>query len=429
MPNYKALNENLNIEKKNVLSKQKKTYGDIIYYNELVVFLNDFNTFANIKDFSVYFINNIKHFFNNNVSTEDKLLPTTRETRSFFLYHIATGGSGSIFKYNGIVLKIVSRKIDIPPEYNVPLNLIDLIDSTLINNLSSFILKPISCTICNNLSQFWNIIRNVFEYTIWCIALFLSRSSQLSVEEEYEKVSKNIISYKNIFSNNKKFAVEVMAVFDSVFKLKINIMNNFTEIGRYIQSIDLNNYNEKLKYGYLLFMPIGICSGNKITSKMNYFKNMTHPNIKDLSCQLLFQVFYFYYVITGLLENFVHGDLKLDNIIMFPLYNTLMLTSEINDIVYDIKIESPVCFKLNDFELSSLKSYNSHWSQDLHYFIHSVIFYENLVIPNKLIEKFVPINCSKNCYESWRCSINNLSRKDLGVIITTFFKKFLTIRL
>ena len=55
MPNYKALNENLNIEKKNVLSKQKKTYGEIIYYNELVVFLNDFNTFANIKDFSVYF--------------------------------------------------------------------------------------------------------------------------------------------------------------------------------------------------------------------------------------------------------------------------------------------------------------------------------------------------------------------------------------
>jgi len=398
-------------------------------------FNNEFIKLGQMKNIKKYFFDDIYPILldiskGNVVSLmKSEILPLQNSLS--YLHHMITGGGGSIFRYNRTIYKLCpidseakdSSQIN---EYNIPKLIFQLLN---LNHENSSIGQCSFITNCLLIPQDIkiglkdDIFKSLYNlHLIYLMTYYILYSDHQNLKiNDLDAITTIDLRKKNNFilgSQRMKFFTQYLTMY---LNIKIYIGENFNTLSRILDHIIAS----KIKHAYIITFPLAINSSNKLSVELlqNYFKNESldyTAMLKEYSLQIIFQVFIFYHTILRFKPNFVHKDLKLDNILIknFP-QKFLKFKLIINSNNYMIKIQSPFLFVINDFERAELESTSYSWKEDLNYLFYSINYYNNLILPSELMNLFPASNKIKSVGDI------NFNFKDLeNIIISDTFKLF-----
>ena len=320
----------------------------------------------------------------------------TSESTEVSLTHIACGGYGVIMLYQTYILKIVPYPRTTPNEYVVPALLREKLKTNIANkDLADYFIEPINCTYLTNLNILW-VSLNKFIMLTHLLLLLKKGSGNLRLDYD---------NYDPLTPIAKEDADYIAKVINKYFGVYLNLGTKHSQLFRFMK----RTFHERTIGAiptYVMVMPKALMSGNMLPKSQ-----------KILSTLLLFQVLVFYARILKICPQFMHGDLKLDNILLFEQAETFRCTFEGDVYAFNQRY----VWQISDFDLASLESNEKvTWQQDLHYFLHTVEHYKNLVVPATL--KKNPF-CNDSC-KNWIIDYSEFAYEDLCCLIKTLFRKW-----
>lgn len=383
----------------------------------------------------------------------NKPIPSTIEERRNYLYHIITGGGGSIFKYKDKIYKMSSTNTNIEitssnsiAEVFIPHYLQKLFAANEYQYMTQFFLTPLYVRYGNFYREFKALynLRIIYHYIIAFSVAFRNVKQLPTIKEIINSVQS---SYEGIPINNKTLLLDD----DKMTLIYLYYITNYLGINILITNrlhtfkLISTAYTNKFINGYITIAPEAVISGDKLTTEFlaSYFNDDCidyYKLIQKLSSQLMFQILIFYYVLLKMKPSFVHRDLKLDNILVKKSMNRkiefdIVIEDKGVDVEYHCCIDSPFTFMINDFDRAVIESDNRTWFQDIHYFLHSVKHYANLNIDQRIFDVFYihkkneieDLLCTRWIYHSNLIEFNHY---DLGCLIKEgVFSEFIKLKL
>ncbi|QGM48770.1 MPPV-146 putative serine/threonine protein kinase [Magpiepox virus 2] len=327
-------------------------------------------------------------------------------------YHLSTGGYGIVFKIGKYVVKFVfedtSKKYDpmeVTSEFTVP--------RFLYNNLKGDERKLIVCAIAMGLNFKINFLRTIYYNTINLLSALFSILEREPIKEKYSH--KKVLSYFTKYKNTKDFIKIISQFYPFVVSNNINIINNFNYLINFFESTKrANGYFER---GNIIIFPLAKFSAEKITpsncTKYGFVDIVEYTKFMFLQIALLYIKIY-----ELPCNNFVHLDLKPDNILIFDSKDTINIYAGNTHYVFN----EPIRCTLNDFDFSQISEIlpnrktvtaihrEQNWYYDFHFFSH-VLFkvYPEINKDSEftsVLHEFIV--CNKSICENFRLQVNRL---------------------
>ncbi|AQT35870.1 Ser/Thr kinase [Myxoma virus] len=354
--------------------------GDDIYFDYVISQLDTHKSWSPSVKLVRYFKNFNKSAFDKIANEEyinpsffqqkdDRFYPTNDD-----FYHISTGGYGIVFKIDKYVVKFVYEPnknytpIDATAEYTIP--------KFLYNNLKGDEKKLIVCAWAMGVNYNLSFLYNLYKRVLYMLLLIV----QILDEQPLNLTHFSHKYFLKSFNEKKgdvKFVKLLSYFYPIVVQSNINVINYFTHMFYFFEHEKRSNYS--YDKGNIIVFPLAKCSADKITGKVAErfgFKSLTEY-VKFLFLQIALLYVKIYEL--PCCNNFVHVDLKPDNLLIFDSPTPLRITFKHNTYVFNEPIK--VC--LNDFDFSQVASImnkkikNSlkvehNWYYDFHFFTHTL---------------------------------------------------------
>ncbi|ASK51227.1 Ser/Thr protein kinase [Eptesipox virus] len=378
----------------------------------------------------------LKYFKNFNIEILNKICNSEYVNPSFFqqkderflalnddLYHISTGGYGIVFRLDNYVIKFVYElnkqfsPIDTTTEYTIP--------KFLVNNLKGDEKKLIVCALAMglnyNLSFLHSLYKRVLHMLVYLIQIM--DNQKLNLHYSHKLFLKSFLEKKSELN----FVKLISYFYPTVIQSNINIINNFTHIFHFFEHEKRSNF--AFDRGNIIIFPLAKCSADKVTEHMAL--SFGFSSLVEYTKFLFLQMALLYIKIYELphCDNFIHVDLKPDNILLFN--ETKPLTIKFKTFTFTFK--ESIRAALNDFDFSKVatiqnKKVNAsikiehNWYYDFHFFTHTLLktypeIEEDEEFKNALYELIM--SCSKTTCEKYRLRVSILHP-------ISFLEKFVT---
>ncbi|ABQ43653.1 serine/threonine protein kinase [Tanapox virus] len=379
----------------------------------------------------------IKYFKNFNKELLDTIASKEYVNPSFFqqkdkrfypinddFYHLSTGGYGIVFKIDKYVVKFVYEPnknyspIDTTAEYTIP--------KFLYLNLKGDEKKLIVCAWAMGLNYKLTFLYDLYKRVLYMLILLLQIMDGEKLDL-YNFSHKHFLKSFNDKKDDIKFVKLISYFYPIVIQSNINVINYFSYMFHFFEHEKRSDY--LYERGNIIIFPLARCSADKVTEKMA--KKLGFCSLVNYIKFLFLQMALLYIKIYELpcCDNFLHVDLKPDNILLFDSDEEICISCNNNVYVFKEKIKS--C--LNDFDFSQVanitnkKIKNSlkvehNWYYDFHFFTHTLLKtypeIKNDVIFNNALEELI-MCCNKSICDKFRLKVSILHP-------ISFLEKFVT---
>lgn len=333
------------------------------------------------------------------LSTKNKTVLNSVIDADHILHHVASGGYGAVFLFYNYIFKVVPYPRATPSEFLIPAQLHAMIEKDLkLQVLHTFFIRPINCTYVPDLKVLWIGISKIL---MLFHMLHLAMTGSQNIKQDYDN---SRITDLVVTSSEAKTITKLIGDAIGVY---LNVGSKHAHLYRFLHR---TFHNQKLQAvpSYIMVMPKALLSGNLLQKTQ-----------KTLATLLVFQTLVFYALLVPRYPMFVHGDLKLDNILLFE--------SERDKFVFEFAGTTytfPVRYvwQISDFDLATLQPLTSGvgWQQDLHYFFHTIAHYKNIVLPSSL--KTNPF-CTDKC-KNWVIPESSFTIDQLTALIIKVYAKW-----
>ncbi|AUI80594.1 serine/threonine protein kinase [White-tailed deer poxvirus] len=417
-------------ECKDDLENTTTILGDDIYFDYIISQLDINQSWSPNSKLINYFKNFNKETLNK-IINEDYVNPSffQQKDKRFYpmnddFYHISTGGYGIVFKIDKYVVKFVYEPnkqyspIETTAEYTIP--------KFLYNNLKGDEKKLIVCAWAMGLNYRLTFLYNLYKRVLYILLLLLQTidNQQLNLHHFSHKYFLKSFNEKK---GDIKFVKLLSYFYPVLVQSNINVINYFTHMFHFFEHEKRSNY--LYDRGNIIVFPLARCSADKVTEKMAL--EFGFSSLVNYIKFLFLQIALLYIKIYELpcCNNFLHVDLKPDNILLFDSNKPIKI--KFKDMSYIFNEPIKAC--LNDFDFSQVASIvnkkikNSlkvehNWYYDFHFFIHTLLRtypeIEKDVDFNNALEEFI-ICCSKNTCDKFRLKVSILHP-------ITFLEKFVS---
>lgn len=373
------------------------------FYNETlnVLFYMKEKRYKEIVDYIYYIFEHklIEEQYNNFIKTKtasEKKLTIDAYTSNISyikdnsLHLIGLGGYGQIYKLSGgYVAKVVINPKEEYHEYEIPKTMISM-DPTV----EPLIMVPEVLIKNCYFAGIVNIVRiNILiVYTIYC---HLSKTKlnhdvvrekflYMDIKKEYEYLFKATEEH-DLFKKSNELYLYIITTCLKKSECIINIKYLLQLINSFKKSE--SNKDTIVDRGCLIIMPMAKCISVKLklnpqTLKVDMKGTIAYRVNKYINRMIFLQASLFILKIRKL-TNFVHNDLKPDNILVMECVTPYYI--KYDDLIF--KFEEPYCFKISDFDFSTiteipnkkiektkLAKYKS-WFTDIHYLAHKLFWF------------------------------------------------------
>ncbi|CCD83194.1 serine/threonine protein kinase [Squirrelpox virus] len=290
------------------------------------------------------------------------------------LYHLSTGGYGIVFRLDDYVVKFVFEQgancnpMDTTTEYTVP--------RFLYNNLKGDERMLVVCALTMGLNYRIGFLHTLYRRVLHMLLLLLCllEGRPLSLEFSSKKFIREFVARKD----STRFVRLLSYFYPAVIQSNINVINHFDHMVHFFE------HEKRAKYTYdrgnIIVFPLARCSADRVTeasAEEMGFKSVRHF-VKFMFLQMAL-LYIKIYEMPGC-DNFIHADLKPDNVLVFDSQSAL--TIEACGLTYVFK-ERVRC-ALNDFDFSQVGTIlnkkvkaslrvDHNWYYDFHFFVHTLL--------------------------------------------------------
>ncbi|APG58231.1 serine/threonine-protein kinase 2 [BeAn 58058 virus] len=406
------------------------TLGDDIYFDYVMSQL-DMNQFWSTNS------KLIKYFKKFDTNLFDNIIKTQYTNTSYFqqydsrfypsnddFYHISTGGYGIVFKIDRYVVKFVYEQnkqytpIEATAEYTIP--------RFLYNNLKGDEKEFIVCALAMGLNYKLTFLYNLYKRVLYMLILILQimDGNKLNI---YNFSNKYFLKSFNEKKNNIKFIKLVSYFYPIIIQSNINVINHFTHMFHFFEHEKRSNY--LYDRGNVIIFALAKYSADKVDDR----------KARELGFTSIIQYVKFVFLQIALLyikiyempccSNFLHVDLKPDNILIFDSDRKLTIRFKNTEYVFN----EPIKACLNDFDFSQVSNITNkkiknslkvehNWYYDFHFFIHTIFKtfpeIENDKEFSDALDEFI-MCCNKNICNKFRLNVSMLHP-------ISFLEKFVT---
>ncbi|ANS71102.1 ser/thr kinase [Pteropox virus] len=394
------------------LRKDITVLGDDIYLNYAISQIDTSQSWAPPVKLIRYFRNFSKDSLNK-IINDDYVNPSyfQMKNKKFIplnddLYHVATGGYGIVFKIEEYIVKFVFETksfltdIDTASEYTIP--------RFLYNNLKGDEKQFIVCALAMGINYKMNFLHLLYKRVLSMIVLIFKIMDNKELNLDFSQ--KIFLQKFNERKNDTTFVKLISYFYPSVVQSNINIINHFSHLVHFFEHEKRSKY--EYDRGNIIIFPLARCSADQITQE-----NVSMFGFKSVSEYIKFlflQVSLLYIKIYELpgCDNFMHADLKPDNILIFDSKKVIKI--HVGKKTYTFK--EPIRCAVNDFDFARVCQIKNtkikgnikepqNWFYDFHFLVHTLLRAYPEVTEDKdflsTLEEFV-MCCTKTTCEKFR---------------------------
>ncbi|AVD69166.1 ORF047 [Saltwater crocodilepox virus] len=298
-------------------------------------------------------------------------------------YHLSTGGFGIVFRLHQYVVKFMYDFSERAPDGEYELASEYAIPCFLYKNLAGDERELLVRALAMGLNYDLSFLHRVYKTTVYLILLLYRVLHEKDVNAEY--TMREIVT---IF-NAKKYKLGFMRLVSHFYPLfvrsNVNVINRLNYMINYFENE--KRANHRYSRGNIIVFPLARFSADKINER-----NCAEHGFASLGEYVRFfflQISLLYVKIYELpVTNFVHLDLKPDNILIFDSDRQLRVTLADGA---RFAFDEPIRCCLNDFDFSHIDQmpnvrvlrgkHNTHynWFYDFHFLAHMILHvYPNL---------------------------------------------------
>ncbi|QEJ79173.1 putative Ser/Thr protein kinase [Goatpox virus] len=399
--------------------KSTTVLGDDIYFDYVISQLDIYQSWSPNVRLIRYFKKFTKETLNK-IAENEYINPSffQQKDKRFYpinddFYHISTGGYGIVFKIDKYVVKFVYEPnkhyspIETTAEYTIP--------KFLFNNLKGDEKKLIVCAWAMGVNFKLTFLYNLYKRVLYMILLLIQTMDD-------QKLSISNFSHKYFLKsfNEKKGDVKFVKLlsyfYPIVIQSNVNVINYFTHMFHFFEHEKRSNY--LYDRGNIIIFPLAKFSSDKVNEKMAIelgFKSLVEY-IKFIFLQMALLYVKIYEL--PCCNNFLHVDLKPDNILIFDSEESIKISLNENNYIFN----EPIKACLNDFDFSQVANIinkkiknnikvEHNWYYDFHFFIHTLLkTYPEIETDKEFyntLEEFI-ICCNKNTCDKFRLKISIL---------------------
>ncbi|AQY16588.1 MC017 [Molluscum contagiosum virus subtype 2] len=391
--------------------------GDEIYFNYVYGQLE-------LSDSWIPHVRMLRYFRNFSRATLLRIASTEYVNPSYFqqkdkrfapvnndFYHLSTGGYGIVFRVEEYVVKFVFEPgsqfhpMDLTSEYTVP--------RFLYNNLQGDERLLVVRALAMGLNYKIGFLHTLYKRVLHMV-LLLARildGQPLSLAYSRRQVAKLFAERKD----SAKFVRLLSYFYPAVIKSNLNVINHFGHMIHFFEHEKRANYT--YDRGNIIVFPLARCSAEKVTAANCAefgFASVVHY-VKFLFLQMALLYIKIYELSC---HNFIHVDLKPDNILLFDSERELRIHVGERSYVF----REPVRSALNDFDFSQVSEIpnkkitaslrvEQNWFYDFHFFAHTLLkVYPELerdAAWGKALGEFL-VCCNRNTCEKFRLRVRRL---------------------
>ncbi|QHR82566.1 serine threonine kinase [Brazilian porcupinepox virus 1] len=328
-------------------------------------------------------------------------------------YHISTGGYGIVFKIEKYVVKFVYEPnrqynpVDTTAEYTIP--------RFLYNNLKGDEKEFIVCALAMGLNYKLTFLHNLYKRVLNMLILILQiiDGHKLDITNVSNKYFLKSFNEKK---NNIKFVKLISYFYPIVVQSNINVINYFTHMYHFFEHEKRSNY--LYDRGNIIIFPLAKYSSDKVTEKkameLGFSSLVEYIKFVFLQISLLYIKIYE----MPCCNNFLHVDLKPDNILIFDSDKPIKVMFKNMTYVFN----EPIKACLNDFDFSQVANITNkkiknnikaehNWYYDFHFFIHTLFKTYPEIEKDKefteALDEFI-ICCNNNICNKYRLKVSML---------------------
>ncbi|ATI20958.1 essential Ser/Thr kinase [Western grey kangaroopox virus] len=332
------------------------------------------------------------------------------ETNNDF-YHLSTGGYGIVFKVEEYVVKFVFEAnrnlhpMDLTSEYTLP--------RFLHNNLTGDERLLIVRALAMGLNFRIGFLYRIYKRALYTILLLhkIYEGQPLTLDYTHRRIV-------NIFNQRKTDArfVKLLSYFyPAVVKSNINVINHFNYMVNFFEND--KRAHQTFDRGNVIIFPLAKFSAEKINrencGEYGFDSVVTYVKFMFLQMALLYVKIY-----ELPCHNFIHLDLKPDNILIFDSDRPLVIHVGTLTYVFEERIRCT----LNDFDFSQVSeipnkktrttvNVEHNWFYDFHFFVHTILrIYPEVEADEQFagtLHEFVML-CNRSTCEKSRLQIKRL---------------------
>ncbi|AST09239.1 essential Ser-Thr kinase [Murmansk poxvirus] len=381
--------------------------GDCIYFNNVMSQLDLHQNWTP----TVRLINYFKNF---NRETLIKIAEGDYVNSSFFqekdkrfhpinddFYHISTGGYGIVFKIDNYVVKFVfeANKLYSPMETTAEFT----VPKFLYNNLKGDEKNLIVCALSMGLNYKLRFLHTLYKRVLHMLILLMQTMDGHELSLKYS--TRIFLKLFNERKDSIKFVKLLSHFYPAIINSNLNIINHFNRMVHFFEHEKRINY--EYERGNIIIFPLALYSADKVDNRLATkfgFRSIVHY-VKFIFLQMALLYIKIYEL--PCCNNFLHADLKPDNILLFESNKPINIHLKHNTYTFNEPIKSA----LNDFDFSQVAGIinrkikdnfkvEHNWYYDFHFFVHTLLKtypeIEKDVKLTKALEEF--IMCTKtNC--------------------------------
>ncbi|QGN68017.1 putative serine/threonine protein kinase [Equine molluscum contagiosum-like virus] len=326
-------------------------------------------------------------------------------------YHLSTGGYGIVFRMDEYVVKFVFEPgrqfdpMDLTSEYTVP--------RFLYNNLQGdeklLVVRALAMGINFKIGFLHTLYKRVLHMMLLLARILEGRPLSLAYTQRQAA---------RLFQERKDSArfVRLLSYFyPAVIKSNLNVINHFGYMINFFEHEKRANYT--YDRGNIIVFPLARCSAEKIgaANAADFgFASVAHY-VKFLFLQMALLYIKIYELSC---HNFIHVDLKPDNILIFDSDRELCI--HVGELTY--RFREPIRCTLNDFDFSQVSEIpnkkikgslrvEQNWFYDFHFFVHTLLKVypeiERDAALHQALGEFV-VSCNKHTCEKFRLRVKRL---------------------
>ncbi|ASC55522.1 protein kinase-like protein [Seal parapoxvirus] len=290
------------------------------------------------------------------------------------MYHMATGGYGIVFRFDRYVVKFVFEhrngmsELDAATEYTVP--------RFLRSNLKGDAREFVVCALAMGLNYRLGFLHSLYRRVLHTLLLLMRASEGLRPSIELAK--KPLLRWFEARKNSEEFVRLVSYFYPSAVQSNVNLVNNFSHLVHFFE------HEKRARYvfdrGAVIVFPLARGSADSVSPDaavgMGFASHAEFLKFVFLQVALLYLKIY---DLPGC-ANFVHADLKPDNVLIFDSSRALSVVAAGATFCF----EEPVRAALNDFDFARVAAVENkkiassirvpqNWFYDFHFFAHTLL--------------------------------------------------------
>lgn len=290
------------------------------------------------------------------------------------MYHMATGGYGIVFRFDRYVVKFVFEhrsgmsEMDAATEYTVP--------RFLRANIKGDAREFVVCALAMGLNYRLGFLHSLYRRVLHTLLLLMRAEEGLRPSVELAR--KPLLRWFEARKDSEGFVRLLSYFYPSAVQSNVNLVNNFPHLVHFFE------HEKRARYvfdrGSVIVFPLARCSADSVSAEDA--AGMGFASLSEFVKFVFLQVALLYlkvYELPGC-ANFVHADLKPDNVLIFDSTRALRVRAA----GADFRFEEPVRAALNDFDFARVGSIENrkiaasirvpqNWFYDFHFFAHTLL--------------------------------------------------------